>query len=155
MELAILKPEEKDEYIDFLVKNFAENADKNALRSAAEKEIDCMFSDYFRKPTFYSYKKNGNLVATSGVIREWVAPNTYSIFWVCVDTDRRGESIGTNIMKRTTELLERDILNGQPGTLMLYCLPHNCAFYETLGYEKGPAGHKFVFMSQKLNATHD
>jgi GNAT superfamily N-acetyltransferase len=155
MQLEILKQEEKNDYIEFLVKNFLENADETALRSAAEKEIDCMFSNYFRKPIFYCYKENGKLIATSGIIREWVAPNTYSIFWVCVDQNRRGEGIGTQIMNATTEKLSKDVLNNQPGTLMLYCLPKNCAFYETLGYEKGPIGHKFVFMSQALNIKND
>lgn len=155
MKIEVLKPDEKNEYIEFLVKNFAENADEEALRAAAEKEIDCMFSDYFRKPIFYCYRENGKLVATSGIIREWVAPNTYSIFWVCVDMDRRGEGLGTKMMNTTTQNLAQEVLEGKPGTLMLYCLPHNCAFYETLGYDKGPMGHRFVFMSQKLNIDNE
>lgn len=154
MILDILKSDEKKEYIEFLVQNFAENADEKSLRVAAEKEIDCMFSDYFRKPIFYCYREHGKLVATSGIIREWVAPNTYSIFWVCVDSNRRGEGIGTQIMNVTTQKLAEEVLSNQAGTLMLYCLPHNCAFYETLGYEKGPAGHKFIFMSQALNTDN-
>lgn len=154
MNLEILKPDDKNEYIEFLVQNFAENADETSLRAAAEKEIDCMFSNYFRKPVFYCYRENGKLIATSGIIREWVAPNTYSIFWVCTAQDRRGEGLGTNIMNVTTQKLSQEILKNLPGTLILYCLPRNCAFYETLGYEKGPTGHKFVFMSQALNTDN-
>jgi len=152
MKLEVLQKKDKNSYIDFLVKNFAENADENALRSAAEKEIDCMFSDYFRKPIFYTYHENNQLIATSGIIREWVAPNTYSIFWVCVHEEHRGKGLGTKIMNATASQLEQDILNSQAGTLILYCLEHNCTFYEGLGFERGPIGHKFIFMSKKLNA---
>jgi len=154
MQIEILKQQEKEQYIDFLVENFAENADVNALRSAAVKEIDCMFSDYFRKPIFYSYKENDQLIATSGIIREWVAPNTYSIFWVCVKQSRRGEGLGKKMMQETIKTLPENVLDNNPGTLMLYCLEHNCAFYETLDFKKGPKGHKFVFMSKTLNTEN-
>ena len=151
MESNILAPSEKDEYIEFLVKNFSENADEAALRNAATQEIDCMFSDYFRKPIFYTYRDKEKLIGTSGIIREWVAPNTYSIFWVCVHEDCRKQGIGTEIMNTTIDNFANHVLKGQPGTLILYCLEHNCAFYEGLGFEKGPLGHKWIFMSKKIN----
>lgn len=151
MKINILTPPEKDEYIEFLVKNFSENADETVLRNAATQEIDCMFSDYFRKPFFYTYREKDKLIGTSGIIREWVAPNTYSIFWVCVHEGHRNQGIGTKIMNATIDVLRNDVLNGQPGTLILYCLEHNCSFYEGLGFERGPLGHKWVFMSKRIN----
>lgn len=151
MDITVLEPADKNAYIEFLVDNFAEYSDPEVLRNAASNEIDCMFSDYFRKPVFYTYHENNELVATSGIIREWVAPNTYSIFWVCTREDKRGRGIGTNIIKKTIDTLAKDILKEEPGTVILYCLEHNCAFYEGLGFEKGPQGHKWIFMSKKIN----
>lgn len=152
IECHILKQEDKDVYINFLVDNFAENQDPSALRLSAAKEVGCMFSDYFRKPVFYDFYQDGERIGASSIIREWIAPNTWSISWVCTRKDLRGQGIGTHILESTIEDFAENQLNGAPCTLMLYCLEQNCAFYEQFGFEKGPQGHRWFFMSKKVNA---
>lgn len=150
LELRIIKPEDKETYVQFLVDHF-DNVSEEHIRASANKEIDCMFSDYFRAPIFYAFYKDDVLVGTSGIIREWVAPATNSIFWVCTHRKYRGQGIGTHIMNATVEDFAKNIMKGAPATMMLYALEHNCPFYESLGFQKGPQGHKWYFMSKAVN----
>lgn len=151
LELRILKQEDKDTYIQFLVDHFGNDIAEDAIRASATKEIECMFSDYFRKPIFYTFHKDGKMVGTSGIIREWVAPATNSIFWVCTHKELRGQGIGTYIMNSTIDDFSNNVMQGKPATIILYALEHNCSFYEGLGFDKGPKGHKWFFMSKPVN----
>lgn len=150
-QVEVLTQSDIEDYIHFLVRNFTQEMDSDYLYEAARREVSCMFSDYFRKPVFYKYLIDGELMGAFGFIREWVAPNTYSIFWVCVDKPHRGQGIGTKIMERAIEELATTVLEGQPGTLILYCLEHNCGYYEKFGFERGPKGHRWIFMSKPIN----
>lgn len=150
LEHRVLKKEDKENYIQFLVDHF-DNVSEEHIRASADKEIDCMFSDYFRAPVFYAFYKDGVMVGTSGIIREWVAPATSSIFWVCTHNDYRGQGIGTHIMNASIQDFAQNIMMGAPATIMLYALEQNCPFYESLGFNKGPKGHKWFFMSKPVN----
>jgi GNAT superfamily N-acetyltransferase len=150
IELRVITKEDKQNYIQFLVDHF-DNVSEEHVRTYADKEIDCMFSDYFRAPVFYAFYKDGVMIGTSGIIREWVAPATGSIFWVCTHKDYRGQGIGTHIMNDTIKNFAENIMMREPATIMLYCLEENCPFYESLGFDKGPKGHKWFFMSKLIN----
>ena len=152
MEAKVLENKNKDRYVDFLVEHFTESIPPENIKAAASKEIDCMFSGYFRPPVFYEFWKNNEFVGTSGVIREWTGPDTWSLFWVCSHKDMRGQGIGTYILEKTIENFADIQMQGRPATLILSALEHNCPFYEQFGFDRGPKGHQWYIMSKVINA---
>lgn len=151
IETRILQEANKERYIDFLAEHFTESIPPENIRASAGNEIDVMFSDYFRKPVFYEFWEGDDIVGSSGVIREWTGPDTWSLFWVCSHKEKRGQGIGRFILERTIEEFSSTIMKGKPGTLILSALEHNCPFYEQFGFDRGPKGHNWFIMSKVVN----
>lgn len=126
--LGILEPDDQEALADFLTENFG--ADFHALATGY---VQSMFSDDFRKPTFFVAKDGAKIVASLCVTEELFTIDVFGISWVATHPRYQRRGVATALIDEGLSFIEHTAK--RPVTVMLATYPDQTALYEKTGFE--------------------